>query len=223
MECKLYGKCLPFFDAVRMMIRLIYKLSKQNGWEDCDQGNLLRGTDNCSGAVWILICGTSSLEGGGQQFHQQFSLFQLKGIKEVTKKVAYYLKKITKKKKKLQFQTILFPYEPCVTEKRIYVNKLKSLTVLLSIFLNKSPWLRSSVWRSWKRKMPYEKTLLQWPTYVRNICFFRCISQNQETKYQIFVVATMHSLFKLRQKIKTKIFRIWFFFLSHRLMQRKKQ
>ena len=36
MECKLYGKCLPVFDAVRMMIRLIYKLSKQNGWEDFD-------------------------------------------------------------------------------------------------------------------------------------------------------------------------------------------
>ena len=28
LECKLYGKCLPVFDAVRMMIRLIYKLSK---------------------------------------------------------------------------------------------------------------------------------------------------------------------------------------------------
>ena len=36
LECKLYGKCLPHFDAVRMMIRLIYKLSKQNGWEDFD-------------------------------------------------------------------------------------------------------------------------------------------------------------------------------------------
>ena len=36
MECKLFGKCLPHFDAVRMMIRILYKLSNQNGWEDYD-------------------------------------------------------------------------------------------------------------------------------------------------------------------------------------------
>ena len=36
MECKLYGKSLPIFDAVRMMIRLLYKLNEQNGWDDYD-------------------------------------------------------------------------------------------------------------------------------------------------------------------------------------------
>ena len=35
-ECQLYGKCLPVFDAVRMMIRLLNKLYHANGWEDYD-------------------------------------------------------------------------------------------------------------------------------------------------------------------------------------------
>ena len=35
-ECKLYGKCLPLQDDVRMMIRLLHKLNHQKGYEDFD-------------------------------------------------------------------------------------------------------------------------------------------------------------------------------------------
>ena len=33
-ECQIFGKCLPYFDAVRMMIRLIFQLKRRNGWND---------------------------------------------------------------------------------------------------------------------------------------------------------------------------------------------
>eukprot|EP00093_Oithona_nana_P013524 13524.XXX_47010_46633_1 [CDS] Oithona nana genome sequencing. len=36
LECKLYGKCLPMQDDVRMMIRLLHKLNHQKGHEDFD-------------------------------------------------------------------------------------------------------------------------------------------------------------------------------------------
>ena len=39
------------------------------------------------------------------------------------------------------FEPILSPYKKWVTEKRTYVNKLKLLTVLLSISLHKLPYL----------------------------------------------------------------------------------
>ena len=35
-ECKLYGKCLPLHDDVRMMVRLLHKLNHQKGHEDFD-------------------------------------------------------------------------------------------------------------------------------------------------------------------------------------------
>ena len=43
--------------------------------------------------------------------------------------------------KKMHFQTILFPYKKCVTEKRIEVNNPFILMVLLSIPFIKLPWL----------------------------------------------------------------------------------
>ena len=67
-----------------------------------------------------------------------FSFFQPKSIKAVTKEVAKGKKfrknakknlvKLSYSAQKLQFQTILFPYKLCVTEKRTYVTNLKSLS-----------------------------------------------------------------------------------------------
>ena len=50
----------------------------------------------------------------------KFSLFQVKSIKQVTKKVAHGKKKYFNFNSKLQFWTILFPNSLCVTEKRTY-------------------------------------------------------------------------------------------------------
>ena len=33
-ECSLFGKCLPYFDTVRMIIKLIFHLNRRNGWKD---------------------------------------------------------------------------------------------------------------------------------------------------------------------------------------------
>ena len=52
-----------------------------------DQGNLLRGIDNCWGVARSVV--TSQLEGPGQS--NNISLFQLKNIKEVYKKPFCFL------------------------------------------------------------------------------------------------------------------------------------
>ena len=86
-----------------------------------NQGNLLRGIDYCLAATRSVLQDRKKvLE---DSFNYNFHLFQLKNIKEVTKKLPILrnsqkckinLVKLSYSTKKLEFQTILFPYQLCV-------------------------------------------------------------------------------------------------------------
>ena len=92
------------------------------------QGKLLRGIEKCWRVAWFVV--QTPYKAQDNSFSNNFSLFKLKSVKEVTqkykrgnptiygKKWKKYLVKLSYSSQKLLFWTIFSPYKLCVTGKR---------------------------------------------------------------------------------------------------------